>query len=68
MRHLDEDEKMNAVLEGKLLEAFRHPYIIQFHEVYRTQTGKLCIVMDNAGAGDLKTRLTAQNGARIPEE
>ena len=33
MRHLDEDEKMNAVLEGKLLEAFRHPYIIQFHEV-----------------------------------
>ena len=68
MKHLTEDEKMNAVLEGKLLEAFKHPYIIRFHEVYRTQTGKLCIVMDSADQGDIKSKITNQNGARFQEE
>ena len=68
MRHLDEYEMTNAVLEGKLLEAFRHPYIIRFLDVYRTLTGKLCIVMENAGAGDLATRIVNQKGVRIPED
>jgi hypothetical protein len=36
MSKLDESERMDAVKEGKLLEAFSHPYIIKFREVYRT--------------------------------
>ena len=65
---MSEDEKANAVREGKILEAFTHPYIIRFREVYRTPKNKLCLVMDFADGGDLKTKLKEQNGRKFPEE
>jgi len=30
-----------------------HPNIIGFREVYKTKSGKLCIVMDYGAGGDL---------------
>jgi NIMA (never in mitosis gene a)-related kinase len=60
MKHLKESEKQDAVKEGKLLEAFSHPYIIKFREVYRTPKGKLWVIMDYADGGDLKTRISDQ--------
>ncbi len=34
--------------EAKILEAFSHPNIVKFKEVYKTKKGKLCIVMEYA--------------------
>jgi NIMA (never in mitosis gene a)-related kinase len=57
MTELTEEEQRDAVREAKILEAFGHPNIVQFKEVYRTKRGKLCIVMEFAGGGDLKTKI-----------
>ena len=34
-----------------------HPNIIRAHEVYKTKSGKLCIVMDYADGGDLSAMI-----------
>ena len=41
MKHMTPADQMDAVKEGKILEAFSHPYIIKFRDVYRTTKGKL---------------------------
>ena len=43
----DEDRKV-TLKEAKILEALIHPNIIRFREVYKTKSGKLCLVMDYA--------------------
>ncbi len=43
-----EKERRITLKEAKILEALIHPNIIRFREVYKTKTGKLCIVMDFA--------------------
>jgi NIMA (never in mitosis gene a)-related kinase len=50
---MTEQEKKDALREAKILEAFDHPNIVKFKEVYKTRKGKLCIVMDYADGGDL---------------
>jgi NIMA (never in mitosis gene a)-related kinase 1/4/5 len=50
---MSEREKADTLKEAKILEAFNHPNIIRFREVYKTKKGKLCIVMDFADGGDL---------------
>ena len=45
---MSEQEKRETVQEAKILEALKHPNIVQFIEVYKTKKGKLCIVMDYA--------------------
>jgi NIMA (never in mitosis gene a)-related kinase len=44
------------------LEAFDHPNIVKFKEVYKTKKGMICIVMDYADGGDLKQAMDAENG------
>lgn len=51
--NLGEKEKKEAFKEAKVLEAFNHPNIIKFREVFKTKSGHLCIVMDYADGGDL---------------
>jgi len=50
---MDEQEKRETIKEAKILEVLKHPNIIKFREVYKTKSGKLCIVMDYADDGDL---------------
>jgi NIMA (never in mitosis gene a)-related kinase len=45
---MPEKERRITLKEAKILEALIHPNIIRFREVYKTKTGKLCIVMDYA--------------------
>jgi NIMA (never in mitosis gene a)-related kinase len=45
---MSESEKKETLKEAKILEAFNHPNIVKFREVYKTKKGKLCIVMDYA--------------------
>ncbi len=50
---MPEEEKKETLDEAKIMEAFSHPNIVRFREVYKTKRGKLCIVMDYADGGDL---------------
>ena len=55
--NLSEQEKKEAYKEAKVLEALNHPNIIKFKEIFKTKTGRLCIVMDFADGGDMQTRI-----------
>ena len=52
------DKKKNTVIqffqEAKLLEAMRHPNIIQLKEFYRTESKKLVMILEFAEGGDLQ--------------
>ena len=43
---MSEKEKKETLQEARLLEAFSHPNIVTFIEVFKTKKGKLCIIMD----------------------
>jgi NIMA (never in mitosis gene a)-related kinase len=62
LENMNEEEKKESYLEGKILEKLDHPNIIKFREVYLTKKPKLtlCIVMDFADGGDLQSRIKAQ--------
>jgi NIMA (never in mitosis gene a)-related kinase len=62
-----EAERKEALKEAKILEAFDHPNIIKFREVYKTRSGKLCIVMDYADGGDVSTQIKNQRGRYFTE-
>eukprot|EP00356_Strombidium_inclinatum_P014589 CAMPEP_0170493208 /NCGR_PEP_ID=MMETSP0208-20121228/13522_1 /TAXON_ID=197538 /ORGANISM="Strombidium inclinatum, Strain S3" /LENGTH=99 /DNA_ID=CAMNT_0010769101 /DNA_START=18 /DNA_END=317 /DNA_ORIENTATION=+ len=53
IKSMSEDEKRWTLREAKILEVLKHPNIIGFKEVYKTKSGKMCIVMDYADGGDL---------------
>lgn len=55
-----ESERRVTLKEAKILELLIHPNIIKFREVYKTKTGKLCIVMDYADDGDMYGLITKQ--------
>jgi len=58
---MSDQEKRETLNEAKILEAFNHPNIIRFREVYKTKKGRLCIVMDYADGGDLGAKIKGQN-------
>lgn len=58
--NMPEEEKKETLDEAKIMEAFNHPNICRFREVYKTKRGKLCIVMDYADGGDLQQYLKKQ--------
>lgn len=57
LSRMSSGEKSQIIRESKILEAMKHPNIINFREVYRTKRGKLCIVMDFAENGDLSAKI-----------
>lgn len=54
---MSEDERRESLKEAKILEVLKHPNIISFKDVYKTNKGKLCIVMEYADGGDLEGAL-----------
>ena len=64
LENMNEEEKKESYLEGKILEKLDHPNIIKFREVYLTKKPKLtlCIVMDFADGGDLQSKIKSQKG------
>ena len=41
------------------MEVLQHPNIVRLREIYITKNEKLCIVMDYAEGGDLRSRIKA---------
>jgi len=53
--------------EAKILSVLKHPYIINFREVFVTVSNKLCIVMDYAEGGDLQHKIRQAHHNHFPE-
>lgn len=62
-------ETQDAVKEGKLLAAFKHPYVVRYRESF-IDTGWLCILMDYCEGGDLTKIIETAKKQRkpIPED
>eukprot|EP00928_Gymnodinium_smaydae_P049423 TRINITY_DN3316_c0_g1_i1.p1 TRINITY_DN3316_c0_g1~~TRINITY_DN3316_c0_g1_i1.p1 ORF type:complete len:540 (+),score=98.27 TRINITY_DN3316_c0_g1_i1:182-1801(+) len=62
-------ETTDAVKEGKLLAAFKHPYIVRYRESF-IDSGWLCILMDYCEGGDLSQQIEQAKRRRqpLPEE
>merc|ERR1719188_1932947 len=62
-------ETQDAVKEGRLLAAFKHPYVVRYRESF-IDSGWLCILMDYCEGGDLTKQIEVARKARrnIPEE
>ena len=48
------NRKKRSVNEARYMEAFDHPNIVAFKEVYKTNNDKLCIVMEYCDGGCLE--------------
>ncbi|KAL4440853.1 hypothetical protein ABPG74_013834 [Tetrahymena malaccensis] len=62
------EEKKESYKESKILEQLNHPNIVKFKEIYKTKSGKLCIVMEYADGGDLSQKIQKQRGKYFKEE
>mmetsp|Transcript_43249 Transcript_43249/g.97558 ORF Transcript_43249/g.97558 Transcript_43249/m.97558 type:complete len:522 (+) Transcript_43249:141-1706(+) len=62
-------ETQDAVKEGKLLAAFKHPYVVRYRESF-LESGWLCIIMDYCEGGDLSQQIeqAKKKRSQIPEE
>jgi NIMA (never in mitosis gene a)-related kinase len=49
-------ETQDAIKEGRLLAAFKHPYIVRYRESF-IDNGWLCILMDYCEGGDLSRQI-----------
>ena len=50
---LDESTVIQLHTEAKVLEALKHPHIIEIKEFYRTESQKLVFILEYAARGDL---------------
>lgn len=60
MNDISDDDRIAALREAKILELLSHDNIIEFKEVYKTNKGKLCIVMGYADDGDIAKKIEDQ--------
>lgn len=69
VEHMSEEERSKARLESAILEQLDHPNIIKFKETFTMKKPKIaiCIVMDYAEGGDLKTKIAEQKNKYFDE-
>eukprot|EP00927_Polykrikos_kofoidii_P017270 TRINITY_DN17840_c6_g1_i1.p1 TRINITY_DN17840_c6_g1~~TRINITY_DN17840_c6_g1_i1.p1 ORF type:complete len:659 (+),score=113.34 TRINITY_DN17840_c6_g1_i1:274-1977(+) len=58
-------ETQDAVKEGKLLAAFKHPYVVRYRENF-IESGWFCILMDYCEGGDLGRQIELAKKKRQP--
>jgi len=58
-------ETQDAIKEGRLLAAFKHPYIVRYRENF-IDNGWLCILMDYCEGGDLCKQIEKAKKSRSP--
>merc|ERR1719265_1516317 len=61
MGHCSQQERQDTLKEGRLLAAFRHPFIVQYRESF-VEKGWLCILMSFCEGGDLTSQIEAKRG------
>ncbi|XP_068206151.1 uncharacterized protein [Palaemon carinicauda] len=65
--HMSAKELEEARREVEVLSSLSHPYIIQFRDSFE-HDGRLLIVMDYCGGGDLHTLISNRKGVLFPED
>ncbi|XP_064079795.1 uncharacterized protein LOC135196910 [Macrobrachium nipponense] len=65
--HMSSKELEEARREVEVLSSLSHPYIIQFRDSFE-HDGRLLIVMDYCGGGDLHTLISNRKGVLFPED
>lgn len=50
---METKDRESCLREAKILEILQHEFIVGYHDVYKTRSGKLCIIMDYCEKGDL---------------
>jgi len=68
LQGLPESTVIQLYTEVKVLEAIKHPNIIEMYETYRTKSNKLVIILEYAQNGDLANKIKSYNGKLIEEE
>jgi serine/threonine protein kinase len=53
--------------EAKILEALKHPHIINLKDFYKTHSNKLVLILEYASGSDLGRRIQEMQGARFDE-
>ncbi len=66
---MNDDQIKDAFIESTILEKLEHPNIIKFKETFMMKKPKasLCIVMEYADGGDLKSKIADQKGKYFEE-
>ena len=57
IKNMEDEQRLEALREAKILEVLNHNNIVSFREVYKTAKGKRCIVMGQAGDGDIGIKI-----------
>jgi NIMA (never in mitosis gene a)-related kinase len=66
LKNLKPKEVQNALNEIRILASIKHPHIVAYKEAFIDKTTTdLCIVMENAGGGDLSTKIKECKDKRI---
>lgn len=65
--HMSSKELEEARREVEVLSSLSHPYIIHFRDSFE-HDGRLLIVMDYCGGGDLHTLISNRKGVLFPED
>eukprot|EP00919_Chromeraceae_sp_WS-2016_P005867 GHVR01013803.1.p1 GENE.GHVR01013803.1~~GHVR01013803.1.p1 ORF type:complete len:303 (-),score=65.39 GHVR01013803.1:65-928(-) len=65
---MSKKEKDDCIKEAQVLRCMNHPNIVQFHEVFMSKRGRLCIVMDFVDGGDLYGFISNRQGVPVPQE
>jgi len=58
-------ETQDAIKEGRLLSAFKHPYVVRYRESF-IDSGWLCILMDYCEGGDLAKQIERAKKSHQP--
>lgn len=50
---MEQKDRDSCAREAKILKILKHPFVVGYHDVYKTKSGKLYIIMDYCEKGDL---------------
>ena len=60
---MDLKDRESCAREAKILKLLTHPYVVGYHDVYKTKAGKLQIIMDYCEGGDLDKEIRKRKEA-----
>lgn len=67
LARMRESEKRDAYKEAEILKHLNHPNVVEVIDVFKTESGKLWIIMEYADGGDLEKKLKSRNGRHFSE-
>lgn len=60
---MEQKDRESCAREAKILKILKHPFVVGYHDVYKTKSGKLLIIMDYCEKGDLDKEIKKRQKA-----